>query len=74
MINSSEQDVDGWKVSLVFPEDIDLSDGWNGAYKTEGDMLSISAVDYNRQIPAGGEISDIGFIVSGKTGPFLTEE
>ena len=69
--NGSETEVDGWRVSLVFQEEISLADGWNGEYKAEGNTLTVSAQDYNRKIPAGGTVSDIGFIVSGVEKPVI---
>ncbi|MCI8551183.1 MAG: cellulase family glycosylhydrolase [Lachnospiraceae bacterium] len=69
--NSSETEMDGWSVSLTFQEEISLSDGWNGEYKVEGNTLTVSAVDYNRKIPAGGTVSDVGFIVGGVEKPAI---
>ena len=63
--------MDGWSVSLTFQEEISLSDGWNGEYKVEGNTLTVSAVDYNRKIPAGGTVSDVGFIVGGVEKPAI---
>lgn len=66
--NSSATEVDGWEITLEFSEAITLSDGWNGTYSVTGSEMSITAMDYNKKIPAEGEVTDIGFIVSAGDG------
>ena len=56
---------EGWAVKLTFDGDITLRDGWNGEYTAEGNTLTIRSKDYNGAIPAGGAVTDVGFIVSG---------
>ena len=63
--NPDKEDVRGWSVELTFNEDICFSDGWNGEYVVTGDTLTITCKDYNKNIPAGRQINDIGFIISG---------
>lgn len=57
-----------WEIELPFYSEITLSDGWNGEYDAQGSTLRIRSVDYNGSVPAGGTVSDIGFIVSGGDG------
>lgn len=66
--NSSTTEVDGWEITLEFSEAITLSDGWNGTYSVTGSEMSITAMDYNKKIPAEGEVTDIGFIISAGDG------
>ena len=66
--NTSDQSCESWKADLKFSGDISLSDGWNGKYSVQGDTLHISSVDYNGNIPAGGSVQDVGFIISGAAG------
>ena len=56
---------ENWAVELTFDREIVLRDGWNGEYTAEGSTLTIRSKDYNGTIPAGGAVSDVGFIVSG---------
>ena len=64
--NSTDRDCDNWTVQLSFDGDITLDSSWNGNYSVNGSVLTISSVDYNGAIAAGGSVGDIGFIVSGK--------
>lgn len=65
--NPAVQVVENWSVTLAFEEDITFSDGWNANYTVEGNALVLTPVEYNSQIPSGGSISDIGFIISSPT-------
>lgn len=65
LTNTSGAAVSGWSAELRFTADIALQDGWNADYTVDGSTLRLSAKDYNRDIPAGGTVSDVGFIVSG---------
>ncbi len=56
---------EGWIVELAFDGDVTLLDGWNGEYSAQGNVLTVSSKDYNAAIPAGGTVTDVGFIVSG---------
>lgn len=63
--NPTEKTCTGWTLEVNFTGDITLENGWNGSYEAEGSRLTVTAMDYNSEIPAGGSVSDIGFIVSG---------
>lgn len=65
--NNGDTDVEGWEVDLSFNETLTLTDQWNGNYTTNGNLLHISGKEYNSTIPAGGSVSDVGFIVSGSS-------
>ncbi|MGN0437707.1 MAG: cellulase family glycosylhydrolase [Lachnospiraceae bacterium] len=54
-----------WKVELTVPEGAKLENGWNGNYELSGTKLTITAVDYNEEIPSKGEVS-FGFILDTK--------
>lgn len=64
--NPTETACTGWTLEVNFTGDITLENGWNGNYETDGSRLTVTAMDYNSEIPAGGSVSDIGFIVSGE--------
>lgn len=65
LTNSEEEDRKGWTIHLTFNGDIGLSDGWNGEYRAEGNLLTISSLDYNAFIGSGASVNDVGFIVKG---------
>lgn len=66
--NPTDTDCDSWIVELTFNGNIALDGSWNGNYQVDGNMLTISSVDYNGAIPAGGSVGDVGFIVRGEKG------
>ena len=66
--NTSGTDCTNWNITLNFSGNISFSDGWSGNYTASGNVLQISNVDYNGNIPAGGSVKDIGFIISGPSG------
>ena len=59
---------ESWEIEIPFHSNITLSSGWNGNYTVDGKVLHITSKEYNGRIPAGGTVSDIGFIVSGGDG------
>ena len=65
--NGSKTACDQWKLTLNFSGNIALQGSWNGNFSVSGSVLTVSSVDYNGKIPAGGSVGDIGFIVSGGT-------
>lgn len=56
---------ESWAVTLKLSGSVTLSDSWNGQFALNGGSLTIRSMDYNGSIPAGGQTSNIGFIVSG---------
>lgn len=71
--NLTQEEGSGWKIQLVFDGDITLNNGWNGNYQTEGAVLTITSMDYNGRIPAGGSTDNIGFIIQGGEGLSIVE-
>ena len=71
--NSTDRDCSGWWVQLDFNGKIELNSGWNGNYLVEGSRLTITSMDYNGKIAAGGSVGDVGFILQGEKGLALTE-
>ena len=65
LTNDSEADQNGWTINISFSDDIALSGGWNGNYQVNGNVLTISAMDYNGYVAAGGSVENIGFILYG---------
>ena len=71
--NPTDTDCTGWAVQLDFNGEIELNSGWNGNYRAEGSRLTITSVDYNGKIAAGGSVGDVGFILQGGKGLALIE-
>lgn len=63
--NISDHAIDGWSTEVVFNQEPELSDSWNGVYTLDGKTLQVSAVDYNGKLGSGESTGNIGFIVSG---------
>lgn len=72
--NNTSGDCESWSVDVSFSEAFTFSDGWNGDYTADERVLHILAKDYNRSIPAGGSVTDIGFIVAGSKSLKLQEK
>ncbi len=66
--NSTETDMEKWTVQVVFSADVALSNGWNGNYQVDGNVLTITSMDYNGYIGSGGSVDNIGFILQGQAG------
>ncbi|MDL2236769.1 cellulase family glycosylhydrolase [Christensenellaceae bacterium OttesenSCG-928-K19] len=71
--NNTDGELSTWKLRLVFNQDIELQDGWNGEYNITGDTLTITPMEYNAVVAQGGAVSDIGFILESAPGLELLE-
>lgn len=72
--NDGSDTVSGWIVELSVPvgSSLGASDGWNGSFSIQDDVLTIVPLEYNREIKSGGTVTDIGFILSSKVDPNVT--
>ena len=61
--NETDTGQNGWTIRLTFSSNITLQNGWNGNYEVDGNVLTISSMDYNAQIEKGGSTGDVGFVV-----------
>ena len=61
--NGSDEAIAGWKATVNFEQEVELSDGWNGTYSVSGSTLTVGNADYNGEVEAGDSAADIGFIV-----------
>ncbi len=61
--NSGAAPVSTWSVTLALGGEFALVDSWNGVFTAEGGSLTVTPMEYNAAIPAGGSVGDIGFIV-----------
>lgn len=60
--NDSSDSISGWTATVTFNGTVEVSDGWNCDYSTSGKTLTLKPVDYNSEIPAGGQVS-VGLIL-----------
>ena len=61
--NETDTGQNGWTIRLTFSSNITLQNGWNGNYEVDGNVLTISSMDYNAQIEKGGSTGDVGFVI-----------
>lgn len=71
--NTSDKNVENWRVEIIFSDSISLNQGWSGEYSINGNTLVITPVSYNASIGAGQSVSDIGFIIEGSDGLHIVE-
>lgn len=57
--NKSGSAVSDWTLVLEI-DGLKRCDGWNGTYTCKGDTLTITAVDYNKEIASGATLGDLG--------------
>lgn len=70
--NTGKKDRTNWSVQISFKKAMELFDSWNGDYTIKGKKLSIHSKAYNGDIPAGGTIGNVGFIVCGSSHATIT--
>lgn len=62
--NTTERDVNNWKVRIDFKDTVKKSAEWNGVYTYKSKYLTVEPLSWNKTIPAKGNVTDIGFIIS----------
>ncbi len=62
--NTTKKDVSSWKVRINFKNNISRSSEWNGVYAYKSKYITITPLSWNKKIPAKGQVTDVGFIVS----------
>jgi len=69
--NPTKSSVNGWRVQLSVPDGATIEEGgfWNGKFEIDGQVLTITPLEYNQSISAGGNASDIGFIIGTSKAP-----
>ncbi|MFF4704764.1 cellulose binding domain-containing protein [Streptomyces sp. NPDC001288] len=55
-----------WQVTFVIAAGIRMRETWYGTSTTEGNRVTVSAVDYDRYVAAGGSLT-IGMVYEGET-------
>ena len=55
--NNSGSAVGSWKVSFTVPSGFKITNSWGGNFSVNGSAVTVTNVDYNGNIPAGGSVS-----------------
>lgn len=55
--NNSGSAVGSWKVSFTVPSGFKITNSWGGNFSVNGSTVTVTNVDYNGNIPAGGSVS-----------------
>ena len=61
--NGTSSEKSGWTVTMTVPNGTGIESSWNGNFSVNGSTITITPVDYNSTISAGGQVSDVGLIV-----------
>ncbi len=61
--NNSNTPLTDWKIKLVFKNSFELEDSWNGKFTQDGNVITITPEEYNKQVESDGKVEDIGFTV-----------
>lgn len=62
--NKTSGALKNWEIRMTVPDKATLDSSWNGTFKLDGTTLSVKCVDYNAEVPANGNLKDIGVIVT----------
>ncbi|WP_405591034.1 cellulose binding domain-containing protein [Streptomyces sp. NBC_01092] len=60
---STEQALDDWRVAWSFRDGQEVGQMWDANFAQNGSRVTATAADYNRTVPAGGELA-FGFLAS----------
>lgn len=61
--NTGSTAVNNWKVTVSFGGNVTLDQSWSGSFSANGSSVTITPVDFNREIAAGQSV-EVGFIIS----------
>lgn len=58
LTNPTQSAVNGWRIELSVPEGATIAEGgaWNAKFDIKGQVLTITPLDYNQSISAGGAL------------------
>lgn len=63
LTNLKQEEINDWKVMLKFISDVEISGSWAGNYELSDRKITITGMDWNKNISVGGQIT-FGFQVS----------
>lgn len=61
--NLSEEKISDWTMKITFSSDVVMDGNWNGIFEADKNAITITPVDYNKDVEAGSSVSDIGLTV-----------
>lgn len=61
--NQDQKAVTSWKLDIIYASDPTVDQIWEGACEVKGNTVTITPVEYNAEIPAGGSLT-FGFNLS----------
>jgi cellulase/cellobiase CelA1 len=62
--NGAATPINGWRLTWTFANGQVISQLWSGTVAQSGAQVTVTNVDYNTVIPAGGGTTEVGFIAS----------
>lgn len=60
--NNTKKDIKEWKLTIYMPQKGEIDSAWNGTYEETEDTIIVTPLEYNEQIPVGGE-QTFGFVL-----------
>lgn len=61
--NTTGQAQNDWKATLTFPANATVVSGWNANFTASGKTVTLTPMDYNKNVAAGGSVEGIGCII-----------
>ena len=61
---NAETEIQDWKAVLSVPDDTELKQNWNSRIQDSEKTWVLTPEDYNREIPAGASLKDVGWIAA----------
>ena len=64
--NDTEKNVSGWERKLIVKNGakVEVDQFWSCSVSVEGNVITVTPADYNRNIVAGGSVGDVGIILN----------
>lgn len=61
--NTTGQSQNDWKGTLTFPANATVVSGWNANFTANGNTVTLTPMDYNKNVAADGSVEGIGCII-----------
>lgn len=60
--NNTKKEIKEWQLTIYLPQKGVIDSAWNGTFEETADTIVVTPLEYNREIPAGGE-QTFGFVL-----------
>lgn len=60
--NNTQKEIKEWKLTIYLPQKGMIDSAWNGTFEEIADTIIVTPLEYNREIPTGGE-QTFGFVL-----------